>query len=207
VPPVRLRGEGLEPVTGLFRGVAARERSGAHARLLALLALDALGIALDACGSRPVLHLLRVVRVGKGTERDDKPFVVQQRLGAASLGDLGIRALFVLALAFSFFRSARPLLSLGLRRLARRFLRSPRRFALLRAAGDCSGRENPGLERPPVGAGICTVSAWGTGRGCWSRMTGRTTTMSTTKRIAPTSRRRARRLSRLASSANGKDPK
>src|SRR5712691_7130553 len=72
--------------------------------------------------------------------------------------------------------------------------------------GDCSGGRTRVLNGPPSWLGICTVSAWGTGLGCWSRMTGRTTTMSTTSAIAPTSRRRARRLSRLASSANGKTP-
>src|SRR5256885_16667696 len=85
--------EGFESVPGFLRGVAARERSRAHARLLALLAFDALGVALDACGSRPVLYLLHVVGVGKGAERDDEPLVVQQRLGAAGLGGLGLRAL------------------------------------------------------------------------------------------------------------------
>src|SRR2546421_259753 len=121
--------EGFESVAGLFRSVAARERSRAHARLLALLALDALGVALDACGSRPVLYLLRVVGVGKGAERDDEPLVVQQRLGAAGLGDLGLRALRALLL-----RSARPRGRLGLdwHRFARRILRRPRRFAPLR---------------------------------------------------------------------------
>src|SRR3989441_263217 len=126
--------EGLEPVAGLFRGVAARERSGAHARLLALLALDVLGIALDACGSRPLLHLLRVVRVGKGAERYDKPLVVQQRLGAASLGHLGLRALFVRGPRALLLRSARPGggLGLGLCRSLRRIFRGLRRFTLLR---------------------------------------------------------------------------
>src|SRR6266545_1281660 len=74
------KAERFKFVPRLFRGVSALERSGAHARLLALLAFDALGIALDACGSRPVLYLLRVVGIGEGAERDDEPLVVQQRL-------------------------------------------------------------------------------------------------------------------------------
>src|SRR5439155_25520249 len=106
--------EGFEFVARLFRGVAARERSGAHARLLALLAFDVLRIALDARGSRPVLHLLCVVRVGKGAEWDDEPLVVQQRLGAASLGYLGLRALFVRGPLPLLLRPARPSCRLGL---------------------------------------------------------------------------------------------
>src|SRR5882762_2709296 len=73
--------------------------------------------------------------------------------------------------------------------------------------GDCRGGRTRVLNGPPSWLGICTVRAWGTDLGCWSSTTGRTTTMSTTSAIAPISRRRARRLSRLASSANGKDPK
>src|SRR6266851_2746558 len=51
---------------------------------------------------------------------------------------------------------------------------------------DCSGGRTRVLNGPPSWLGICTLSAWGTGRGCWSRMTGRTTTMSTISAMAPT---------------------
>src|ERR1700704_6516235 len=114
------KAERFEFVARFFRGAPARKRSGAHARLLALLAFDVFDIALDARGSRPVLYLLRVVGIGEGTERDDKPLVVQQRLGAASFGHLGLRALFVRGPRALLLRSARPGGRLGLG-----FLRPP----------------------------------------------------------------------------------
>lgn len=67
------------------------------------------------------------------------------------------------------------------------------------AAGAGSGGTTGVLKGPAFWLGICTVSVCVAGLCSWSSTNGSTTTTNTTSAIAPTSRRRARRRSRVAS--------